>query len=72
MAIVFGLENPKFLLAKSDIFIPKCNRRGGGTGLRIIPKDTNFFSASLIIINHHMINNQYHINKHHHQVYLAR
>ena len=39
MAIVFGLQKPDFFLAKSDIWIPKCTERGGGsTGLGNIPK----------------------------------
>ena len=43
MAIVFGLENPTFLV-KSHIFIPKCTEgEEGFTGLGIIPKEYQFF-----------------------------
>ena len=41
MAIVFGLENLTFLVAKSDIWIPKCTVVRGGDGsknLGNIPK----------------------------------
>ena len=44
----FGLENPTFL-AKLHIFIPKYTK-GGSTGLGIIPKNCQFFSASLMAI----------------------
>ena len=39
VAIVFGLENLTFLVAKSDIWIPKCTVvRGGSKSLGNIPK----------------------------------
>ena len=46
MVIVIGLENPTFLV-KSDIFIAKCTEGGGGGGLEIFLKNTNFFSQDM-------------------------
>ena len=48
MAIVFGLENPTFFLATSDISILKCTE-GGSTGLGNIPKKNGLLSS---FVNH--------------------
>ena len=47
VAIVFGLESRTFFW-QSHVIIPKCSEgAGGATSLGIIPKNTDFFTASL-------------------------